>query len=171
MTTRLNAFEILTVAETIERDSIDFYRKAARLFKDEALRTTLLLLADWERKHESVFAAMKKELSHNREKDMTFDVSSFLLTSPLTLKCMAWSAIQSKSKREFTGAESKEEILELAMSRERNVISFYYNHVEIVGDSLGKDNINEVIGEEKRHVCILRRALEQLRDPQSACRS
>lgn len=171
MPKKLNAFEIVTVAQTIERDSIDFYRKAARLFNDEELRKMLLLLADWERKHEDVFTAMKRELSQIREEDTTFDVISLVSTSPLVLNCLAWSAAQSKSKQEFTGAESKEEILELAMSRERNAIRFYYNHVGIVGDSLGKDNINEVIEEEKRHVSILRRALEQLRDPQSACRS
>ena len=120
MPKELNAFEIVTVAETIERDSIDFYRKAARLFKDEELRKMLLLLADWERKHEGVFTAMKRELSAIREKDMAFDVLSWASASPLALKCLAWSAGQSKSKKEFAGDESKEDILELAISRERN---------------------------------------------------
>ena len=171
MPKKLNTIEILMVAETIERDSIDFYRKAARLFKDEAPRTTLLLLADWERKHEGIFAAMKKELMQDFGESMAFDVSSFVSSSPLILKCMAWSATQSKSKQEFNGTESKEEILELAMSRERNAIGFYYNHVGMVRDLSGKDKINEIIEEEKRHVGILKRTLEQLRDPQSACRS
>ena len=167
----LNAFEIMTVAETIEHDSIDFYRKAARLFKDQEFRKMLLLLADWERKHEGVFAAMKRELSRVREKDMAFDVFSWVSTSPLALKCLAWSAAQSKSKREFTGAESKEEIFELAISRERKAISFYYELIGIVGDALSEEKINDIIEEEKRHVGLLRRALEQLRDPQSACSS
>jgi len=171
MPKKLSAFEIVAVAQTIERDSIDFYRQAARLFNDEELRKMLFLLADWERKHEGVFTAMKRELSQIREKEMTFDVSSFVSTSPLALKCMAWSAAQSKSKQEFTGAESKEEILELAMSRERNAISFYYELIGVVGDSSSKDKINDIIEEEKRHVIILRRAMEQLRDPQSVCNS
>jgi rubrerythrin len=166
---KLGVFEILNVAETIERDGIDFYRKAARLFDDEQLRKMLLLLAEWERKHEGVFSAMKKELMQIHEKSMTFDVSSYLSSSPLALKSLAWSATQSKSKREFTGREDKEEILELAMSRERSTIRFYFDVMGVLGDSVGKTKINEIIEEEKRHVSILRRALDQLRDPQSAC--
>lgn len=171
MTKKFSALEIMTIAETIERDSIDFYRQAARLFKDEELRKMLLLLADWERKHESVFSAMKRELMQAHEEAMTFDVSSFMSSHPLVLKGLAWSATQSKSKQEFTGAESKEDIFELAISRERNTIRFYYDNAGIVADSVGEDKIHVIIEEEKRHVGILRRALDQLRDPQSACSS
>jgi rubrerythrin len=168
MTKSLNAFEILTVAVTIERDTIDFYRKAAKLFNDKELRKVLILLADWEQKHESVFTAMKQELSHIREEAMTFDVNGFVSTSPLVLKSLAWSATQSQSKREFTGDESKEEILELAMNRERSTIRFYFELVGVVGDSSSKNKIHAIIEEEKRHVGILRGALEQLSDTQSA---
>ena len=170
MAKKLNPFELLTVAEMIERDGIDFYRSAARLFKDEDLRKMLLLLADWERKHESIFSAMKKELSRVREESLTFDVSSLVTTSPLALKGLAWSA-HSKSKREFAGTESKGEILELAMNRERSTVVFYYDLVGVVADSSSKNKIHDIIEEEKRHISILRRALEQLRDPQSACSS
>lgn len=168
MTTKLNAIEILTVAETIERDGIDFYRQAARRFKDEELRKMLLLLADWERRHEEVFSAIRGELMKGHEEGMTFDVSSYMSSNPLALKSLAWSATQSKSKQEFSGDESKEEILELAMSRERNTIRFYYDLVGIVGGSMEKTKVNDVIEEEKRHVHILNRALKQLRDPQSS---
>ena len=172
MSSKLGAFEILTVAEHIERDSVDFYRQAARQFNDEELRKMLLLLAEWERKHEGVFLAMKKELSQIREEHMTFDLSGFMVSNPLALKGMAWSAAQTKSKREFTGDESKEEILELAISRERNAVRFYYDLIEHVADAIGQKKIHDVIEEEKRHIGILRRSLEQLRDPYSrACSS
>ena len=171
MTKGLNAFEILTVAITIERDTIDFYQEAAKLFNDKELRKVLLLLADWEQKHEGVYTAMKRELSHIREEDMTFDVNDFVSTSPLVLKSLAWSATQSQSKREFTGDESNEEILELAMNRERSTIRFYCDLIGVVGDESSKNKIHAIIEEEKRHVRILWGALEQLRDPQSACRS
>ncbi|MBN2315751.1 MAG: ferritin family protein [Sedimentisphaerales bacterium] len=167
MTTKLGVFEIITVAETIERDGVDFYRQAARLFNDKELRKVLFLLADWEHKHEGVFSTMRKELSRCYEESLTFDVSSYLSTSPLALKSLAWSATQSKSKHEFAGNESKEEILELAMNRERSTIRFYCNLLDIVRDSLRRDKINGIIEEEKRHITILRRTLDQLRNPQS----
>jgi len=78
MKTKLGAFEILTMAETIERDSIDFYRKAARRFDDEELRKKFFLLADWERKHQEIFSAMKKELTQILDERTTFDASSFV---------------------------------------------------------------------------------------------
>ena len=168
MTTKLGAFEILIVAETIERDGIDFYRKAAKLFENEELHKMLLLLADWEHKHEGVFSAMRKELSQIREEKRTFNVSSYVSSSPLALKSLAWSATQSKSKKQFTGDEDTEEVLELAMNRERSTIRFYFNLVEIVGDSFSKIQINQIIEEEKRHISILNRTLEQLRDPHSS---
>jgi rubrerythrin len=172
MEMKLGALEMMTVAETIERDSVDFYRKAARRFNDDQLRKMLLLLAEWERKHEGVFLAMKKEFMQTQEEHMTFDISSFVLSNPLALKSLAWSATQSKSKQEFTGDESKEEILELAMSRERNAVSFYYDLVGRMQDPVGKSKIHDLIEEEKRHIGILRKSLEQLRDPYSrACSS
>jgi len=167
MTAKLGAFEILTVAETIERDAVDFYRQAARLFHDEELRKVLLLLADWEHKHEGVFIAIRKELSQSLEEDGSFNVSSYMATSPLVLNSLVWSATQSKSKHEFTGDESREEILELAMNRERSTIRFYFNLMEVVKDSISRSKIDEIIKEEKRHITILRRTLEQLRNPQS----
>jgi rubrerythrin len=90
-------------------------------------------------------------------------------SSPLVLKSLAWSATQSKSKQDFSGQESKEEIVELAMNRERSTIRFYFAVMEMLADSVSKTKINEIIEEEKRHVSILRRSLDQLRDPQSAC--
>ena len=165
MKAKLSAFEILIVAETIERDSIDFYRQAARLFGDGELCKMLLLLADWERKHEGVFTSMRREQMQMHEERTTFDVAGFVGSNPLALKSLAWSAIQSKTKREFTGAESKEEILELAMSRERNTIRFYYDLEDVMENSISKSKIHDIIEEEKRHISILRRSLEQIHDP------
>lgn len=167
MTAKLGAFEILTVAETIERDGVDFYRQAARLFHDEELRKVLLLLADWEHKHKGVFSTIRKELSESLEEDRAFNVSSYISTSPLALKSLAWSATQSKSKHQFTGSESKEDILELAMNRERSTVRFYCNVMEAVGDPVSKDKVDEIIKEEKRHIRILMQTLEQIRNPRS----
>ena len=60
---------------------------------------------------------------------------------------------------------------QLAMSRERNTIRFYYDLMGVVEDAMSQKKIHDIIEEEKRHVSILRQALEQLQDPQSACSS
>jgi rubrerythrin len=168
MNAKLSAFEILTMAEAIERDSIDFYRKAARRFDDEGRRKMFLLLAGWERKHQEVFSAMKRELANVLGESMTFDVSGFVSSNPQRLVGLASSAPGSESKRELTGKESKEEILELAISRERNIVGFYYNLIGVMGDFIGTGKINDIIEEEKRHIGILRRATEKLNDQHSS---
>ncbi|OHB73325.1 MAG: hypothetical protein A2Z25_00250 [Planctomycetes bacterium RBG_16_55_9] len=168
MGTALNAFEILAMAVTIERDSVDFYRKAARLFDSEELHETFLSLASWERKHEELFVAMKKELTCSLEQRGTLDVSNYVSSNPQALASLAASAARSASQPEPTGKESKQGILELALNRELVIIRFYRDLVGAVRDSAGKRTIDDVIKEEKRHVAILKRSLELLGDRDSS---
>ncbi len=168
MHTKLSAFEILTMAETIEYDSIDFYREAARRFDDEGRRKMFLLLADWERKHQEVFSAMKRELTHMLNERTSFDFSSVLSPNPQRLVGLASLAPGSASRTELTGEESKEEILELAITRERNIVGFYHDLIGVMGDFIGKSKINDIIKEEQSHIGVLRRAMEKFNDPHSS---
>lgn len=167
MGTALSAFEILTLAVTIERDSIDFYRKASRQYEDEQLNKTFLLLADWEHKHEELFTKMKKELTRSLEQRNTFDVFSFTSSNPQALASLAASAARSASLKDPSDKKSKKEILEMALERERIIIRFFTDLVGMVRDSTSKGTIDDVIKEEKRHVAILKRSLVLLNDPHS----
>ena len=149
MNTKLSTFEILTMAEAIEDDSIDFYRKAASQFDDEERRKMFHLLADWERKHREVFSDMKKELTHTLNERMSLDFSSVLSPNPQRLVGLASLAPGSTAKTELTGEESQEEILELAITRERNITGFYYNLIGVMGDFIGKNKINDIIKDEQ----------------------
>jgi rubrerythrin len=168
MGTALSAFEILTLAVSIERDSVDFYRKASRRYDDEKLRKTFLLLANWEQRHKELFATMKKELTRSPDQCETFDVFSFVSSNPQVLASMAAAATRSASQKEPSGKESKQDILDLALDRERIIIRFYTDLVGIVRDSAGKNTVDDVIKEEKRHVVILKRSLALLNDTDSS---
>ncbi len=166
MNTKLSAFEILTMAEAIERDSVDFYREAARRFDDEERRKMFFLLAGWERKHEEVFSAMKRELTDVLNEAKNFDFSNILSPNPQRLVGLASLAPGSVSRTELTGEETKEDILELAVTRERNIVAFYYDLVGVMGDFIGESKIDDIIKEEQSHIGILRRAIEKFSDPQ-----
>ena len=63
---------------------------------------------------------------------------------------------------------AKQDILDLALDRERIIIRFYTDLVGIVRDSAGKNTVDDVIKEEKRHVVILKRSLALLNDTDSS---
>ncbi|KPK37953.1 MAG: hypothetical protein AMJ65_13530 [Phycisphaerae bacterium SG8_4] len=168
MDTQLSAFEILTMAEAIERDSIDFYRKAAMRFDDGGRRKMFLLLANWELKHQEALSAMKKELAHMLNERESFDVSSVLSSNPQRLVGLASLAPGSVAKTELTGEESKEDILALAIARERNIVAFYYNLKGVMVDFFGEIKIDDIIREEKSHIGILRREMEKFNDRHSS---
>ena len=167
MNSKLTAFEIMTMAETIEYDSIDFYRKAARRFADEGRRNIFFLLADWERKHREVFSAMKKELAQALHESPVFDISTVISPNPQRLVGLAALAPGSLSNTELTGQESKKDMLELAITRERNIVSFYYNLIGVMDDFVGNSRIHDIIREERSHISVLRRAIEKCSGRQS----
>ena len=66
MTATFNTSEVLEIAEQIERNGAKFYRSAAAIFDEPEICRMLLRLADWEAKHERVFARMRRQLSELR---------------------------------------------------------------------------------------------------------
>jgi rubrerythrin len=127
-----------------------------------------LLLANWELKHQEAFSAMKRELTHILNERESFDFSRILSFNPRRLVGLASLAPGSVSKTELTGEESKEDILELAITRERNIVAFYYDLKGVMVDVFGDSKINDIIKEERSHIGILRREMEKFNDPHSS---
>ncbi len=51
MTCELTAFEVLEIAEKMEREAARFYRKAAGMYHDPSLSKLFSDLAQWEKRH------------------------------------------------------------------------------------------------------------------------
>ena len=85
MTRTFNAIEVFEIAEQIERNGAAFYRKAAELFDDSDAAGIFARLADWEIRHEAIFADMRKQLSQEGRELTTFDPKD----TPLDAKAMA----------------------------------------------------------------------------------
>jgi len=56
-----SAFEVFEIAEQVERNGAKLYRAEAELTSDPQARRIFLRLAEWEIRHEKVFARMKRE--------------------------------------------------------------------------------------------------------------
>ena len=160
MTRTLNAFEAFEIAEQIERNGSSFYRKAAELFDDSHISAMFLEMAGWETGHEAVFAAMRKQLSEETREQRTFKPEE----PPLDPKAMAGLAvfgIRPEPADELTGGESREEVLKMAVEKEKDSIVYFTGLKEFVPARAGSDKIDDIIKEEMRHIRILSQSLQQ----------
>jgi rubrerythrin len=163
MSITFNALEIFEMAEQIERNGVKFYRKAAEIFSDQDIRQTLLDLADWEKEHEETFANMRKQISSKERELVTFDPENEMA---LYLQAMANGHVFDLKKdisQQLTGKETPEDILNMAMEIEKDSIVFYLGLKDFVSARAGKDKIEEIIGEERRHITILNQKLGALK--------
>ena len=162
MEKKYSAFEILQTAEKIERNSVTFYQKAATLFDDPKLRSKLFELAQWEGRHEELFTKMRKELVEQLDILGTFNFDEYSFSNPKLLDGLAHMTVDPDAAYELTGKESKKDILDRALTLEKDTIVFYRGMRRAAADKTAKETINEIIEEEKRHVRIVRQSLAQL---------
>jgi rubrerythrin len=160
MTRTFNAFEVFEIAEQIERNGAAFYRKAAGLLDQPQLVKMFLDLAEWEAKHEEVFADMRRQLSEQGRELRSFEIED----APLDAKAMAGLAafgISPDPTEQLTGDETKQEILRMALQKEKDSIVYYTGLKGFVPNEGGKDKIDDVIAEEMHHIRIINQSLEQ----------
>ncbi len=154
-----NADEILEMAEQIERNGARFYRKAAGLEALSGNKGLLLDLADKEDEHERIFVSMRTELSEKEREAQVFDPDNELA---LYLQAMADGYVfdvKTNPEDELKGSETLEDVLTLAIGKEKDSIVFYLGIKDMNSTRLGKDRIDNIIKEEMRHVSQLSQEL------------
>ncbi len=159
MSTVFNADEILEMAVRIERNGAKFYRSAAEGFTNETAKKTLLDLAVMEDGHEKTFSKMKEKLSDKEQAPTVFDPDG---EAAGYLQAMADGYVfdvKTDPSEALTGKESWREIIKKAIGLEKDSIVFYTGIREFVPESLGRDEVEEIIREEMGHITMLRKAL------------
>jgi len=163
MTIKFNAGEVLDMAMKIEQNGMNYYNKAAEIFKNEPANDMLKKLAEWENSHKLTFAAMKDGLASAQTTDVVFDPQG---EAGLYLNAMAdgnvFNVNEDPSKA-MTGKESLEEVLRKALLMEKDSIIFYLGLREMVPPSLGKDKVDDIISEEMSHIGYLNKELVALK--------
>ena len=154
MTVTFNTSEVLEIAEQIERNGGMFYRRAAAIFDEPEICEMLLRLAEWEAKHERVFARMRQQLSPpDREPKAPADEE--LLPDPKVMAGLAVFGIRPDPAGELSDKEDEADILNRAIQKEKDSIVFYNGLKGFVPAGAGTDEIAEIIREEMRHIRIL----------------
>ena len=156
-----NADEILQMAEQIERNGAQYYRKAAESCGECELKDRLLELAEMEDGHEKTFADMRTGLASAESQSLTFDPSG---ETEQYLMAMADANVfdPDVDLTDAVSGMSPEEILDVAIDLEKESIVFYLGVREAVSEKAGKDKIELILKEEMSHVALLRGYLNAL---------
>jgi rubrerythrin len=159
MTRELNAFEVLEIAEKMERDAARFYREAAGMHNDAKISKLFAELAQWEKRHVQVFADMKDYFAEQAWELGRFDLDRVDMAR-LDVPRVVLDE-HSEPATELTGNETRADVLRLAIKKEQYTISYYAALTEF---ALGQDNveaIKAILQEERKHVRILTQSLQQ----------
>ena len=163
MSVIFNADEIFEMAEQVERNGAQFYRRAVEITDDSTVRDNLMRLAEMEDQHEITFASMRVEFSSGERSETVFDPDNQI---QLYLRAMADGHVfdtQSDPSEKLSGEVSLEEIVQTAIGLEKDSIIFYLGLRDMVPKNLGKDKINDIIKEEMGHITDLSEQLRALK--------
>ncbi len=157
-----NLCEIFEMAEKIEHNGAEFYRRIAEQFEDTEMRKTLLQLAEWEQQHADGFASVRREITEGECPPSTIDPDH---QDALYLKAMADEHIFNTRKdprQMLTGRESREDILRMAIDLDKEAMAFYMGLKEAVRRAVDKEMVDIVIKAKMRHIGILSQELGAL---------
>lgn len=153
-----NAFEIFEMAEQLERNGANFYRRAAEEMSDRNNREMLLKVAEMEVEHEKTFAEMRKQILH---KEATFDPDNEMALYLQTMASGYVFDLRKDISEQLTGKETVEDILKMAIQAEKDSIVFYLGIKDFVPDETGKQKVDDIIREEMGHITVLNRHLAE----------
>lgn len=148
-----NADEIFEMAEQIERNGQEFYRKAADAVQEADPRNLLVELADMEADHEKTFQTLRADLGRTERADTAFDPEG---EAVLYLKALADTRVFFEKSLDFSSTQA---ILKSAIEAEKDSIVFYLGMKNAVSPKLGQNRIESIIQEEMSHIRRLSREL------------
>lgn len=163
MSVAFNADEIFEIAEQIERNGANFYRKATEGSISVRGRDLLLRLAAMEDEHEKTFAAMRADLTKRETAPPVFDPDD---QAVLYLRAVADGKVfdfNADPSKRLTGREPMEEVLAIAVGLEKESVVFYTGIKDAVPEDLGKNKVDAIIKEEMEHVAMLSTELASLK--------
>ena len=149
MAFNFNADDIFEIAEKIEENGSAFYNKAAETISNEHFKKLLSGLSLMEDEHRKTFSSMRASLSDMEKKPTVFDPMN---ESALYLKALADLRVFHQIQIDMSSVEST---LFYAINAEKDSIVFYDAMKGFVPDRLGKEKIDNIINEEKKHLQLL----------------
>lgn len=163
--TRYNAEELFRMAESVEREGMRFYRQMAQTVEHPEVRNLLSELADWEAKHEKLFAAMREELPETARQEpgpgdpLEEHAADYLQAF---IEGKVFPGPSRTEGFEYPTLADLDALLNYAIGREKDTIVFFLTIQRQVLKYRGQERIAAIIDEELKHVHILERKRREL---------
>lgn len=157
-----SADEIFALAEKIELNGAEFYRRAAENAACSDAKHLLLDIARMEDGHQGLFSRMRRELAETERVSDTFDPEG---ETAHYLAGLANSRVFSDPKdplpveSDSCSHDLLRKILEFAVGREKDSIAFYKAMKDMVETEEGRCRIDDIIREEESHIRMLKNEL------------
>jgi rubrerythrin len=153
MPARLSAADVLGIAQMMEKNGADFYRRAAELCRRDDEAKIFQSLAEMEESHAATFARMAKALSPRpaaaETADEEFESVSLYLNAVLDSDNLEGSRF---ARRAFTGEETAASLVLLGVDLEKETILYYLGMKDLFAAEADKKVIDEIVAEEKEHL-------------------
>jgi len=162
MDLKFTADEVFAMAQRIEINGANYYRKAASNADDDGIRAMFDDLAGMENDHLKTFTEMKNDIPGDEKNSNVYDPYG---ESGDFLRTMANEHVFNVSEdasRKLAGNEPLESILKHAIQMEKDSIVFYLGMKTAVSSAKGKDRIDDIIEEEFGHIATLSDKLRSL---------
>ncbi len=150
-----NAREIFDIGVQIEVNGKAFYEAAAKKVAETATKEFFLELAAWENTHITLFGELRDALPKGAGNVPLFDPND---EAALYLQATADSHVFVKNKDMVglvAGCKGPQDILDLAMTFEKDSVVYYTTMKKVVAKNLGQDKVDRLIDEEIKHISML----------------
>lgn len=155
MDTKFSVFEILEIAEQVDKRGAQFYVKTADLFANSGLREFYHDLAETKVKQQKLWAKMRHEFSEKTGEFGVFDPDNYVLSHPEVMAGLTWAGDRGNSRKHLTGKETKEDVVKDAIHRENAVITFFQGLKDFARDPASIDTVDKIIQVENQQVRAL----------------
>lgn len=152
-----SADDVFKLAEDIEVNGEQFYRKAEQDVDDPKNKEMLANLADMEENHKRLFEQMRAELKEKEKAQTAFDPEG---DAENYLKALADIRVFFEKPIDTS---SMKNILMAAIQAEKDSIVLYLGMKELVPEKYGKNRLENIIKEEMGHIRLLSGELTKLK--------
>ena len=138
----LNKIEVFKIAQNMEQDGMDFYKKAAEWTDDENYASIFDDLVEMEAQHYKIFSDLEKKFKN----DDYFESGIFT----------------DEPKNDWDSITTEMDIFVTAKQKEEDTVKYYVWLQSIVNSPETKKILDKVIVEEKSHVEMMQNYISEL---------
>jgi rubrerythrin len=156
-----NKIEAAKIAQSMEKNGLTFYQKAAAKAKAEGAKALFLQLVEDEKRHLAMFEGLEETLQANRRGAAGYaddDEIAAYIDRLLQTQVFAADGAVARLADEATDDVSA---MATAMKAERDAIVFYQEMLDFVDSKDAQETFTIILLEERRHLRLLGEQCEQ----------